>query len=125
MTEQEIKEFWEKLGFKWANIRWDYHYERGQRVADWLYPDGTFHRDLPSLTGIEALGNLFRWAVPKLQEVSKEHYITFEHPFNEPTIWAVTINVELHYNYKEFEGRDNDPAIALFRAIQQVIKEGV
>jgi len=119
MTNEEIKEFWEWCGFTILKEKeWDLR--RRARIG-FIYPNGGRYTRLPSL----GLNNLFRWAVPKLQEISKEHYITFEHPFNDPTTWAITINIELHYNYKEFEGRDKDPAIALFRAIQQVIKEGV
>jgi len=112
MTEQEIKEFWEKLGFKWANIRWDYHYERGQRVADWLYPDGTFHRDLPSLTGIETLGNLFKWAVPKVRSIWLQSGEDGQF-FCQALLGDIRSNLVIN----------KDPAIALFRAIQQVIKE--
>jgi len=108
MTEQEIKELWKQLGFEQADIRWDYHYERGQRVADWLYPDGTFHRDLPSLTGIETLGNLFKWAVPKL-EIEDD--------------WRWEVLQEWFYNAMRNNNYKKDPtksAIALFRAIQKV-----
>lgn len=65
-TQEREKRFWEYFGFKQANIRWNYHYERGVRVADWLYPDGTFHRELPDITDLNAL---FKWAVPKVQDM--------------------------------------------------------
>jgi len=115
MTEQEIKEFWEKLGFEFVPRKESPRFGREQdywAVYDhWIYPDGTKHKELPTLRGIKALGNLFKWAVPKL-EIEDD--------------WRWEVLQEWFYNAMRNNNYKKDPtksAIALFRAIQQVIKE--
>jgi hypothetical protein len=115
LTDQQIMEFWELFGFREDDTKRHYHYERGIRVVNWLYPDGTFHRDLPSLRGLEAPGNLFKWAVSELQS---EYYITLAYDRFEK-IWRGEIAKDESYVTME----DKDPTSALLLTIIQVIKE--
>ncbi len=64
-TQEEIKKFWIKCGFKkLPEGRTSYHFERGIKTMNWLRSDG---EDTPRLPSID-LSNLFRYAVPKLLE---------------------------------------------------------
>jgi len=73
LTPEQTKEFWEKLGFQFVPRKESPRFGGEQdywAVYDhWIYPDGSRHKELPKLTGIEALGNLFKWAVPEAVEL--------------------------------------------------------
>lgn len=66
-TEEQIKKVWEWCGWRQlAEGKRGFHYERTQKVMNWLAPDDV---DLvyghPYLPRID-LNSLFKWAVPKV-----------------------------------------------------------
>ena len=115
MEEQELNtKLAEWVGFKKANIKWDYHYEVGIRVPDWLYPSDPRYceRELPNFP--ESLDACFKWLVPKLDFGQMELYSL------EDGTWL------FHLNYvgkedKGYSGRGKTPALALCLAIEELI----
>ncbi len=107
-TQEQQEKFWKRCGFEWD-----------EKYGHWNYPDGSPHSQLPKLTGIEALGNLFKYAVPKL---IPDHLFNIELM---PQIdgWAVTIKttVENEYRFDMHYGRGEDPALALCWALREVM----
>jgi hypothetical protein len=107
-TQEEQRELWEHFGFKWHYIEINPEPGVKYRGAHWVYPDGArYFAEIP-LT----LDNLFRWAVPKLP------YVVLE---NCQAGYIATVSADMCHQEKLV---NKDPALALFRAIQQVIKEG-
>ncbi len=98
ITDKEIKEFWEKLGVE----------EREYEMSG--FSDCEVYTDYPPID----LNSLFEFAVPKVIEhyksISFDGYYHNTIPFFED--WVM-----------EWLENEKDPAIALFRAIQQVFKE--
>jgi len=130
-TEEQIKELWEWCGCVQAQgkLRRDFHYESGQKVGDWRFPDGSMARHglLPPID----LKSLFKWAVPKLRDKNiawelrncvlkiRGEYQDFAMAklmWNKKAFWKFT-NLKLSIKV------DRDPAQALFWAIYKVIKE--
>ena len=145
-TQEIQKEFWEWCGWKEILGKERWWYEKFKETNHWWEaPNGRRYVDLPSLKGIEALGSLFEWAVPKL-------WVAEDARYSEPTtrvlqypvvkllpiskghgdlgyIWnCFLIIVKIDpYNLgrsetrKEIHTTDEDPALALFRAVQPII----
>jgi len=102
-TREQLREFWEWCGFELV---------AGVAVPYWLYPDGrpiTRSDDVPRLD----LNNLFKWAVPKLTGCH-----LYAHREKGIRMWTSYVNGET------IEATDDDPALALFWAIWEVIKSG-
>jgi len=93
MDTEERKEFWEWCGFKYEKIGQG-HMPDFVEFYEWRYPDeGNMHRSsLPPLD----LNNLFKYAVPK---VSSDIIVN----------WAKMFTKD----------REFDPAIALYKTIQE------
>jgi len=96
LTKKEIKEFWEWCGLKVQNAP-------SGRYFIVTYPDGSSSMDAgfvryPPLD----LNNLFKYAVPKLDSYNRTQILL---------AWAYEV-VDVKLN----------PAAALFKAIQEVIK---
>ncbi len=60
-TKEQIKEFWERYGFKYLPRG---SHDKFKRFDAIQYPDGTFHSSCPDID----LNNLFKYAVPKAIE---------------------------------------------------------
>jgi hypothetical protein len=113
-TQEQIKEFWEWCGFKRLpqGNRY-YHFELTTKVMDWQAPTG---ETMPYLPRID-LNNLFKWAVPKLQQTGREVGIIAREASG---FEAKVLHISPQWSSI---GRDEDPALALFWAIYKVIKE--
>ena len=128
-TEEEIRRFWEWCGFgivKAKDYEPDWISSYSEFQFGWRYPDGSLKSDLPSLEGVEALGNLFKYAVPKVLRLGYAPYI---HPIRRGWCanvtwleWLVGKRRDRVTNSK-FEVVDKDPALALFWAIMGVISD--
>ncbi len=110
-TDEQVKEFWEKLGVKGEYYVHDTFGEFGGRVTGMKYPP------------ID-LNNLFKYAVPKLLGGDRYLFITFDVTSNEAGLVACEIST-LRFSDEgatriKWEASDNDPALALFWAIWAV-----
>ena len=123
-TDEQIKEFWEWCGFsrRLPEGRAGYHWEQCVKVMNWMSPDyKEIYKSMSFLPPID-LNNLFKWAVPKV--IASGHWlgmITIQMSIG--TQYTFAIYVEKYKDKAEHEGRDKDPALALFWAIWEVIKE--
>jgi hypothetical protein len=109
-TKEEIKEFWERCGAKYID---DY------RGEGFLFPDGLYY-SLPELSffnGIKMLGLLFKYAVPELKGF---YQITFG-KVAQTGRWAVELQLVGEGKKYTYTADGDSPAIALFRAIQEVV----
>ena len=122
-TNEQKKEFWEKIGFKWGKV--DYvsglSSELNGTYETWVSPlasNGDKSKPLDNQEVMEGLpdidlNNLFKYAVPKLpflrmdyQPITEEFFFETMKP-NDPNLKV---------------GNGKDPALALFWAIWEVIK---
>jgi len=110
-TEEQVKKFWEHWGF--------YKEEYPEPDIKWLYrsPDHTYisFRGYPPID----LNNLFKWAVPKLQDNGYQIDIVC---FEESGFSVAVFNV-IHEEQDIYDANNRDPALALFWAIYKVIEE--
>lgn len=116
-TQEQIKEFWEKLGARYVPL---FHCDTclHEDAPYWLIK-GISHRIyLAELMTMVDLNNLFKYAVPKLEREYLHTHIIFEQDRTEPRICAVQI---LFNNKLVGTGESNNPALALFWAIWEVI----
>ena len=100
-TKARVKELWEWCGFEeWSR---------------WRYPNGYQQKKLPNIT----LNNLFKYAVPKV--VAGDDY-TIQISTSK---YHTNVLIISHYSdmvkYKYFGEGGQDPALALFWAIWEVI----
>ena len=111
-TEEQIKELWEWCGFKFFKP-----YENG--AIDVLDPTGSLYLSpTPLAIPLVDLNNLFKWAVPNLQEQGLiTSLVAVEHSGFDCHI------IRLFADEPFITIRDKDPALALFWAIYKVIKE--
>ena len=107
-TEEEIKRFWEWCGFY-------YRKDKDPLASFWETKDGrAWGYELPRID----LNNLFKYAVPKIEEIGLD--IELKRTI-EPK-WQVIIS-----NYTDRPptmGNDDNPALALFWAIYKVVEGG-
>ncbi len=99
-TKEQEQELWIWCGF-----------ELWQGSLYW-YPDDTGARRLPNLYSIEAMGNLFKYAVPKLEDGIDIRFSKFD-----DTEWFVRLENQV------MTTEDEDPALALFWACYEVMKK--
>ncbi len=120
-TDAQIKEFWEWCGFKQLDKgNRSFHYERGQRVMDWMPPDKEeWFESVKSLPGID-LNNLFRYAVPKLGY--RIRAITIYPPIIAPPVCDKCYMEITLCDGQTIESIEETPALALFWAIWEIIK---
>jgi len=114
-TKEEQSEFWERCGI----------YQDAGVWKDWIYPDGVKRRRKPPID----LNSLFRWAVPFVERCD-EDCLKPTHPchislqnYSQGEHWIASIMPELYKGYKKYEAQNEDPALALFWALQPVLKE--
>ncbi len=101
-TDEQIKEFWEWCGFKMDN------YESTYLATRYTYPGKSVYiHTKPKLD----LTNLFTYAVPKLPYVLLESC---------QAGYRASVSADMKFNP---EVLDKDPALALFWAIYEVMKE--
>ncbi len=107
LTAEQKREFWEWCGFKYLGRAINYNYAPGAEIEQdlWEWPSGSKSFALPSLTGVEALDNLFKYAVPQVRG-------TF-------ILADLLVGWVLRIVYHK-EG----PALALFYALDKYRKEG-
>lgn len=119
-TEEQIKEFWERCGFKWRAYASAYVGEVVMKVHDatWVYPDGETHFKLPPID----LNNLFRWAVPKANSLGWGVGLMPCGNVQDSLWYGDTFNIWKEVHYRESNPKMDDPALALFWAIWKVIK---
>ena len=111
-TEEQIKELWRWCGFGMDG------------VGIWHCPGGIReYGAMPKPT----LDNLFKWAVPKLQEINNEILVRFMFgSVNRAGVYQWTKRYSRKKNFEWLElgaASDKDPALALFWAIWKVIHE--
>ena len=97
-TKVQEREFWEWCGFKeWVIPGW------------WVYPNKPSyeHNLIPPID----LNNLFKYAAPKLECVCLK------------TNLGISFIAEVQYGGTVYMGNFTDPALALFWAIYEIIKE--
>ena len=112
-TKEQIKEFWEKLGFKYVFGKTIRTGEFTEQNYYWESPTGTKYPELPPID----LNNLFKWAVPVvIDKLRKDNFVVpllvlFDCWHNQIVTLAGTSDTQ-----------DMELIIlALFRAIQKVI----
>jgi len=109
-SRMKDKEFWEKCG--WTDLREldvDPFVLFGKSPqSEWLH--------IPNQEHLSYLGFLFKYAVPKLENLH-DIMFTLDSVFN---IWVVVIWIT---DGVTVEARDDDPAIALKKAIESVWEE--
>jgi hypothetical protein len=109
-TQEQIKEFWEWCGFKQVE-NWKqkgFHYENTIKKPNWVAPDEPLiEYGISYLPRID-LNNLFKYAVPKLPAGSLLWY-------GNNKGYGVCIN------YPHIEIDNQNPALALFWVIWEVI----
>lgn len=111
-TDEQIKEFWEWCGFVDT-------FEGDTGAYYWTAPnDGGYGVDLPPID----LNNLFRWAVPKLQDKGyMVELYAFECKDFRVRIYNVTYSAPESWRDPIVEVKNEDPALSLFWAIYEVI----
>ena len=107
ISQERIKRFWKWCGFKEVFGQETWRFERYKETNHWWEaPNGQRFVDCPPVD----LNNLFKWAVPKLDDwrILKDK--------DGVLAWAYTKDhMDNHWH--------NDPAIALFLAIEKLIEE--
>jgi hypothetical protein len=99
ITRERLQRFWEKCGFREV----DYTHKTGYDI---LKPDGYYYGVLfPDLD----LNNLFKYAVPKLNKPITIYKMIIAE------FWTAKIGATI-------QRRDNDPAVALFLALEEALK---
>ena len=119
--DKEIKEFWEKCGFKCINDNKEIF-----RIV--IYPDGKRHCKLPP----RDLNNLFKYAVPVIlgrHSILETYSFKQEHGlyYSETGIWdrdeSQLKGEQISKAFVQGLNLEEANILSLFRAIQQVFKE--
>ena len=112
-TDEQIKEFWEWCGFKQIErdrVKFSLGSGDIYRLV-WIHPTGLYEEDnLPPID----LNNLFKYAVQPNEYITEVSFVK-----GECQIATRGLN---NKGVQYFVGRDEDPALALFWAIWEVIK---
>lgn len=127
-TDEQLKKFWEWCGFTHIEyLRCSCHPD--QKFHYWHDPKGQFFADIPALD----LNNLFKYAVPKLQELGWMARIQFSPLRDNDTgkqlydwtgyasLFYVKSDKTLASKHDTKEAINNKPELALFWAIWEVI----
>jgi len=108
-TQEQLKEFWEWCGFGLScygmGVAWHIYNKDLYSVVE---DDQEPYEALPPID----LNNLFKYTVPKLEEC---HLITFK----QGKYFAIA-----KLKGRVTDATNDDPALALFWAIYEIIKEG-
>ena len=115
-TDEQIKEFWEWCGWEIYSNEECQYYSRFGRGKD---PDGRIIFESPTID----LNNLFKYAVPKVyKQYANSIEIKILPPLTScPEFWVVDITTQ-HKGLSSTNNNENDPALALFWAIKEVMK---
>ncbi len=104
-TSEQVRWFWEKCGFQFIEVLVAKVSDTGTR-GYWLCPDDSSRLEiLPSVD----LNNLFKYAVPRLDKPISLYKMT------RVEFWTAKVGASIQI-------RDNNPALALFWAIWEVIQ---
>ena len=106
-TKEQIKWFWEQCGIQ---------HMKHQGEDGWIRPDIDFAFSSPP--DID-LNNLFKYAVPKIKRF---HYIALwivRDAVDEPQVIMWDANLATYEHF--YSAREEDPALALFRAIYKAL----
>ncbi len=117
-TDEQIKEFWAWCGFKYGK---GLNCNTLEPITGWWFnKEYMSPKNLPPID----LNNLFKYAVPKLLGGDRYLFITFDVTSNEAGLVACEISTLKGEKLTrvKWEASDNDPALALFWAIYEVIK---
>ena len=125
-TQEQIKEVWEWCGFRYIridDIPWcqkPAYYETDYWYANdhWIYPDGSKHGKIPNLD----LNNLFKYAVPKLVRCQLWRNLAYDKGIIGGDWEAIVTTGDQTTCHLLGHGEGNDPALALFWAIWEIIK---
>ena len=112
-TQEQVKEFWEWCGFTTKKTRVHDFGDKYTMATHWHSPDNkkVWFGCIPEAN----LDNLFKYAVPKVK------VITLTNVFKD---WTATVNQgEMIKGKVKAIGESQDPALALFWAIWEVIKK--
>ena len=120
-SEQQMREFWEWCGFmRLPEGNRDYHYEHTVKTMNWKSPCETeICASIPVLPRLD-LNNLFKYAVPKLQD---KGFMVELYSYEQAGYRVAIYNITGQADIPEVVVRNNDPALALFGVIWEVIKK--
>jgi hypothetical protein len=118
-TQEEIKKFWEWCGFHNDGITGTHGADNGVEYFKpfWYSLTEELYMELPPIN----LNKLFKYAVSKLERENRYHNIVFGFDRTCPEIKTVQV---IFGNNVIGAGESKDPALALFWAIYEIIKEG-
>lgn len=118
-ADEQIKEFWEWCGFEYKETDRKYALlYNGEIIYFWWKSDYTACPNLPI-----DLNNLFKYAVPKLRDLSEDNALQdIEFHWQGINISDI-VECNLIFDEAQFDGEGKDPALALFWAIYELIKE--
>ena len=121
ISEERIKKFWEWCGFEYKPLRCQC---RGCSASAWIMPTDKKLKDgrkpeyrcgLPDLD----LNSLFKWAIPKVRGVGC-HAMLSDKSDDEGVIWMARVYGKNTHGF--LDALDEDPAIALFTAIEKLME---
>lgn len=115
-TQEQIKKFWEWCGFKYKpdELCGDPRSPHVKHAYGWRAPDDIkWQSEAPRVD----LNNLFKYAVPKLQKQTLDVTLYLD------CLSCPEAIIYRDNDSKEWITRDEDPALALFWAIWEVIKD--
>jgi len=123
-TQVEIREFWEQCGLRWF---WDHNPDCKCGATDdddtrrsWYYKEGSEWRLATRFWKepmVIDLNNLFKCAIPKLK--GYDVYLSLHH--EEPDTFMCAIHHISEVGFIPKACRNENPALALFWAIREII----
>ena len=125
-TTKLLKEFWEWCGIYWRGSILIREELTSKGVVPVVSQEGWYYGD--EYLGCHEqppidLNNLFKYAVPKLKAMNRYH-IGLQSEVNFPDVYLATVRAHLNPDaYPMGQTQDKDPALALFWAIYEAIKE--
>ncbi len=110
ISKERQQEFWERCGLTYTKDRdktltW---YDSEENFVDFGYPD------------ID-LNNLFKYAVPKARDYSENNALQVVEFLWQGVNISNQVECNVVFDNEEFCGRDEDPATALFRALDEAL----
>ena len=122
--KEQIKEFWKRCGITWKNEGGCFAAYQDKELiiylTDTILKDGVWHkRTLLDVLPID-LNNLFKYAVPKVQEMG--YGVLLCDYCSKPPFNCELYSYDTDHEQPASTAKDNDPALALFWAIWEIIK---
>ena len=123
-TEEEVKRLWEWCGLKEMECHTELMIGGNDSGVAWFYPEATnsyifLSFNVPPID----LNNLFKWAVPKVNSLGWGVGLMPCGPITNPLWYGDTFNIWKEVHYRESNPKMDDPALALFWALDKV-REG-